>query len=110
MKGETFFDNVKMPYKLSFSVHVVSQMFNRSIGESDVKSVILRGVIIEEYPDDTPYPSYLILDMVHDRPLHVLAAYDKEDGVVIVVTAYEPAPELWDETLTRKRDYEVRGM
>lgn len=103
MKGETFFDKIKKPYKLVFRIHAVRQMFNRSIKKSDVDSVILKGVIIEGYPDDTPYPSYLILNIVHDRPLHVVIAYDKEDGVIIVVTAYEPAPELWDETFTRRR-------
>lgn len=71
MKEKRFFDNVEKPYKLLFRVHAVRRMFNRSIRKSDVDSVMLRGVIIEEYPDDAPYPSYLILDMVHDRPLHV---------------------------------------
>lgn len=103
MKGKRFFGNVKKPYKLDFRVHAIRQMFNRSITIPDVRSVIQRGVIIEEYPDDTPHPSYLILDIIHDRPFHVVGAYDKENRVIIVVTAYEPDPEQWNETFTRRR-------
>ena len=103
MKRKTVSDIVKKPYSLVFRVHALKQMFNRRIGESDVEEVVRKGTIIEEYLDDTPYPSYLMHRTVHGRPLHVVGAYDKEEGVIIVVTAYEPNPDRWEEHYTRRK-------
>lgn len=96
-------DIVKKSYKLVFRVHALRQMFNRRIGEADVQEVVRNGRIIEEYPDDKPYPSYLIYGSVNDRPLHVVGAYDKEEGMIIVITAYEPDPDLWEDQFTRRK-------
>ena len=57
---------------------------------------LLMGQVLEDYSDDTPYPSRLILGWQGDRPLHVVAAYNAEDDETIVITAYEPDPDLWD--------------
>jgi len=78
-------------------------MFNRRIGDTDVHEVVQNGKIIEEYPDDTPYSSYLLLETIKGRPLHVVVGYNKEEGVLIVITAYKPDPHLWEENYTRRR-------
>jgi hypothetical protein len=70
-------------------------MFQRSISPEDVRHVLEAGEAIEEYPDDTPYPSRLMLGWIGSRPLHVVAADDLEDEQTIVITAYEPDPRLW---------------
>ncbi|WP_414859129.1 DUF4258 domain-containing protein [Nostoc sp. KVJ3] len=44
---------------LVFSRHAIQQMFYRRISQKDVKTVISYGEVIEENPNDTPYPSYL---------------------------------------------------
>lgn len=49
---------------INFSRHAIQQMFYRRISKKEVETVIAYGQIIEENPDDTPYPSYLILDFV----------------------------------------------
>jgi hypothetical protein len=36
-------------------------MFERQITEEDVRNVLNNGIIIEDYPDDRPYPSKLSL-------------------------------------------------
>ena len=46
--------------------------------------------MIEDYPDDHPFPSGLFLGWIHSRALHVLAAFDGERKQVFVITAYEP--------------------
>jgi len=46
--------------------------------------------VIEEYPDDTPYPSRLILGWNGTKPLHVVIADNNEDKETIIITAYEP--------------------
>jgi len=36
-------------------------MFERGISETDVNRVLVDGEVIQTYPDDTPYPSRLML-------------------------------------------------
>lgn len=47
--------------RLVFRVHAIERMFQYGIGAEDVKDVLEQGETIKEYPDDTPYPSRLVL-------------------------------------------------
>ena len=88
--------------KLVFRVHAIRRMFERGISSEDVRHVLDAGTTIESYPEDSPYPSRLVLAFVGQRALHVVAADDEEEGQTIVITAYEPDPESWDETFRRR--------
>ncbi len=46
--------------------------------------------MIERYPDDTPYPSALVLGFVAARPLHVVVALDGAGPHAYIITVYEP--------------------
>jgi hypothetical protein len=49
-----------MNYKnIIFTQHAFQRMFSRSITPDLVKKAIRQGEIIENYPDDTPHPSFL---------------------------------------------------
>jgi hypothetical protein len=37
------------------------------------------------------------------RPLHFVVSYDEDAGLGIVVTVYEPDPQLWNGSRERKR-------
>jgi len=55
--------------------------------------------VIEEYPDDAPYPIHLILGCYKGRLIHVVAAnnyLDEEIIIIIIITVYEPDPTEWD--------------
>jgi len=66
-------------------------MLERDISRSDVKLVLLEGEIIEEYPEDQPFPSFLLLGFIEKKkPLHVVAALDKKTGWCYIITAYRP--------------------
>jgi hypothetical protein len=55
------------------------------------------GEIIEEYPDDQPYPSCLVLGRtLADRPLHVVCAPVSAEQRLIVITIYQPDPARWE--------------
>ncbi len=54
----------------------------RGIGRSEVKEVLIRGEIIEEYQHDKPFPSALVFGWVGSKPLHVVAALDPKTGCV----------------------------
>ncbi len=50
----------------------------------------------EEYPEDHPYPSRLVLGTVDNRPLHVVAADNTVASETIIITVYEPDPRQWE--------------
>lgn len=69
-------------------------MFERDISGENVESVILSGSIIETYPKDKPYASYLCLGYIKERALHVVYSKD-EQNLVIIITVYEPSLLKW---------------
>ena len=88
---------------IKYSDHAILQMFKRDIDTSDVEQVIQVGEIIKSYPDDKPYPSFLILGFRREKPIHLVIAKNVQDDECIVVTAYIPDPTIWMKDLKAKR-------
>jgi len=86
-----------------FRVHALQRMFSRSISADEVSSVLVSGEVVEDHPDDKPYPSRLLLGWIGPRPLHVVAAYNTREDEEIVITVYEPDPGLWDSEFKRRK-------
>jgi len=82
--------------KITYRAHAVKRMFERRVNAEEVRYVLETGEVIEDYPEDTPYPSRLILGCYRGRLLHVVAANNWLDKEVIVITVYEPDPSEWD--------------
>jgi len=82
--------------KITYRLHAVQRMFERKVSAEEVRYVLEIGEVIEEYPDDTPYPSCLILGSYKGRLIHVVAANNCLDEEIIVITVYEPDPSEWD--------------
>ena len=78
-------------------------MFERQITEEDVRNVLNNGIIIEDYPDDRPYPSKLLLGWCEIRPIHIVVAYNENDNEDIIVTVYEPDNTLWMPDFRRRK-------
>ena len=89
--------------RLVYTGHAIQRMFERGIGKGDVQTVVAVGATIEDYPDDTPLPSRLVLGFVGDRPIHVVLAIDSAAAGCIVVTVYEPRPDQWEADFKRRR-------
>ena len=66
--------------------------------------MLSEGVVIKEYPDDTPYQSCLLLGFVNNKPIHVVFAVDDASETGIVITAYIPDPKLWTEDFKSRRN------
>jgi hypothetical protein len=65
---------------------------------------VLQGEIIEEYPDDKPYPSCLIYgESFKGEPVHSVWAFNKETKWAVLVTVYRPDPERWIDWRTRRK-------
>lgn len=93
-----------MPFsRLIYRVHAVQRMAQRNISAAEVRHVLTTGRVIEDYPNDTPYPSYLMLGWIGTRPLHVVAADNATDQETIVITAYEPDPRQWMPDFARRK-------
>jgi len=74
-----------------------------SIFVADVLVTLNSGSTIEQYPEDTPFPSHLTLGWVGPRPIHVVWATAHGTGRAVIITVYEPDAEEWDDTFRRRR-------
>ena len=91
-------------HKLQFTAHALRRSIERNIDISnDIIPAILSGEIIEEYPNDRPYKSYLILGTTADnRFLHIVCAIGED--ILWIITEYFPNTDEWeDDFKTRKK-------
>jgi len=85
--------------KFIISNHARVRMFQRNISSDDIRYLIMDGEIIEEYPEDEPCPSTLILGFWCKNPYHVVVAQCEDH--VRIVTVYHPEEDKWI-------DYKIR--
>lgn len=88
---------------LIFRVHALERMFERSVSVGDIQHVLTVGDLLETYPKDVPYPSYLVLGFARGRALHVVAADNVQAKQTIIITVYEPDPKRWGSDFKRRR-------
>ena len=75
--------------------HSLNRALQRSINYESIKAVIMNGDIIEDYPEDYPYPSCLILGLSdNNKELHVVAGIG--EGKLWIITAYYPSLDKWE--------------
>jgi hypothetical protein len=86
-----------------FRVHAIQRMFRRHFNEEDIRRSLESGEIIEEYSDDKPYPSRLVLGWIGSRPVHLVVADNKDRQETIVITVYEPEQDKWEAGFKRRR-------
>ena len=89
--------------KLIFRDHAVRRMREWRVSDDEVLHVLTTGEVVESYPNDTPYPSRLVLGWCSGRPIHVVAADNPETQETIIVTVYEPDPRRWDPSFRIRR-------
>ncbi len=89
--------------RLVFRVHAIQRMFQRHFSEEDIRRGLESGEVIEEYPDDKPYPSRLVLSWVGSRPVHMVVADNAEAQETIVITVYEPEQDKWEADFKRRK-------
>jgi len=77
------------------SKHVTKRMDLRGRTLVDIQQVILRGELIQEYPNEKPYPEYLFLGYPRrpDDPCYVVVA---SNGETIIVTVHDYDPEVYE--------------
>ncbi len=97
------FHTLNKPETIVVTQHSRKRFAERGIKLADVCEAINTGTIIEDYPNDFPHPSCLILGRSREMSLHICASLN--DGLIYVITAYIPDPEKWEADLkTRKEE------
>ncbi|GHV02990.1 hypothetical protein FACS189485_04950 [Spirochaetia bacterium] len=88
---------------LRWTNHIFMRLMQRNITIDDVKQALMNGEIIEQYPNDYPYPSCLVLGLtVSGKYLHVVCGTN--DVELWLITAYYPNPDEWtDNFRTREK-------
>lgn len=63
---------------------------------------VMHGEIIENYPDDRPYPSCLVMGKnFSGDAIHSVWAYNPENRWAVLITVYRPDPDRWVDWKTR---------
>ncbi|MBI3953066.1 MAG: DUF4258 domain-containing protein [Chloroflexi bacterium] len=78
-------------------------MIQRRITEEEVRMVLERGEVVDNYPQALPYPARLVLAWVGGRPLHVVSAQDPGEGDTFIITVYEPDGREWEPDFRRRK-------
>ncbi|SFP96346.1 protein of unknown function [Lachnospiraceae bacterium XBB1006] len=81
--------------------HAAERFRQRGISVEDIRSAVETGEIIEQYPDDYPFPSCLICGTVaNGKTIHVCMS--DEGTASRIITAYYPDANKWS------ADFKVR--
>lgn len=81
--------------------HARIRMFQRNVTTDVIKEIVIQGEVIEEYPNDFPCPSLLILGYNKKNPLHVVIG--KCEDHARIITVYIPDEKHWIDDKKRKR-------
>ncbi|MFX0203668.1 MAG: DUF4258 domain-containing protein [Candidatus Hodarchaeota archaeon] len=93
--------------KIKWRGHASKRIIEREIERDDVIASILHGEIIEEYPEDFPYPSFLILGYMKDGiPLHTVCAIGQD--ILWIITVYIPDLKKWKPTYKKRKSKEEK--
>jgi hypothetical protein len=88
--------------KIVWTEHVALRLRERNIKRQDVLICLNSGELIEQYPDDMPFPSCLISGQTDSgQPLHVVCSVNNAE-TCSVITAYTPTFDKWE------NDYKTR--
>ncbi len=79
-----------------WTYHVNMRLGQRFILRETIINAAESYEIVEAYPEDKYFPSYLLLGRVGEEVFHALFGADVEGHNVRVVTAYYPNPEEWE--------------
>ncbi len=91
--------------KIKITEHADEEAQADNLPFEDIFTSVSRGEIIEQYPDDKPYPSCLIFGRnLKGEPIHNVWAYNAETKASVLITVYRPDPKRWmGDWRTRRR-------
>ncbi len=85
------------------TAHAAERFRQCGILAEDVRNAVLTGEIIEQYPEDYPYPSCLVLGYSIDMQyLHVVIS--DEGSSSRIITAYFPNADKWQNDMRTRKE------
>jgi hypothetical protein len=89
--------------RIRITDHADEEAFSDKLTYKDIFNSILQGGVIENYPDDKPYPSCLIFGLNKSKePIHSVWAFNPENEWAVLITVYRPDPIRWINWVTRR--------
>lgn len=90
---------------LRISEHGYDQLSDDRIWVQDVVQGIQEAVLVEEYSASGRGPAVLVLQYDRDgQPMHVVWGIPKGyESPAVLVTAYRPDPQRWDDSFTKRQ-------
>jgi hypothetical protein len=69
----------------------------------EIFASVFQGEVIEDYPNDRPYPRCLVFgETFKGEPIHTAWAYNEENQWVVLIPVYRPDPQRWIEWRKRR--------
>ena len=93
---------VRKPESLIITQHSRRRFDERGILINDICNTITSGEIIEQYEEDFPFPSCLILGKSGEKIIHVVASIDS--GFIYIITAYYPSTDKWENDFRTRKE------
>lgn len=89
--------------RIMISAHALERCRQRGIRQKDIRNCISTGEIIEQYPEDFPFPSCLIFGYATDnKVIHVVVS--DEGTASRIITAYIPNTEKFEADLKTRKE------
>jgi hypothetical protein len=80
--------------RLRITVHGHQEMMEEGVSVGEVRDVLLRATMVENYPDHKRGPCCLVCGQgLRGRNIHVVCTTSLE--LAIIITVYEPKPPKW---------------
>jgi hypothetical protein len=90
--------------KILWSSHAVKKLRVEGLRKQDVEGCLKECTMVEDYAmERRPLPGCLVLGFVGEIPLHCVIAIDRDFDRMVIVTAYRPAKEKWDDDWQKRK-------
>ncbi|HIC91819.1 MAG TPA: DUF4258 domain-containing protein [Syntrophaceae bacterium] len=103
MKIESIIESIHAN-RVRITDHADEEAHNEGLSFEEIFASVSTGEIIEQYLDDRPYPSCLILgkNLKHE-PIHSVWAYNPITQASVLITVYRPDPNKWIDWRVRRK-------
>ncbi|MCL2002922.1 MAG: DUF4258 domain-containing protein [Oscillospiraceae bacterium] len=83
--------------------HAATRMRERGITIENIKNAVRIGEIIQQYKEDKPFPSCLMLgETEQNKKIHIVASVN--GGYMYVITAYYPNEKDWGVDMKHRKE------
>lgn len=95
MKLSQILESIKSG-KIRISDHADEEAQTDNLLLEEILESVRVGEIIEDYPEDKPYPSCLIFGKTSKGdPIHSVWGYNQNNGWAVLITVYRPDSSRW---------------